>query len=37
MGKEATCNVGEARDACLTPGLGKYCGGGMATHSWRML
>ena len=29
--------MGEAEDAGLTPGLGRYCGGGMATHSWRTL
>ena len=37
MGKETTCNVGEAGDAGLSPGLGRYSGGGMITDSWRML
>ena len=40
MGKESTCNAGDARDAGSNPGLGKSPGGGMATHSsilaWRI-
>ena len=40
MGKESTCNTGDARDAGSNPGLGKSPGGGMATHSsilaWRI-
>ena len=40
MGKESTCNAGDARDAGSIPGLGKSPGGGMATHSsilaWRI-
>ena len=40
MGKESTCNAGDARDVGLIPGLGRSPEEGTATHSsilaWRI-
>ena len=33
VGKESACSTGDAEDEGLIPGLGRFPGGGMATHS----